>query len=78
MTDKKEKIETQKIEPEKPSYEKLVHAAELLQRRNNDLEMEVGRLHMIVRAYDQQFTDMRKVIEMLQSKLDKQVEPDDL
>lgn len=46
--------------------------AELLKMvsdRNNALETEVGRLTMINRAYEEQFSDMRKAIRMLEAEV---------
>lgn len=65
--------ETRKTEPpelpkpEMPSYEKLAQSANVLLARNTALETEIGRQHMLLRAYEQQFADMREAIRISNS-----------
>jgi flagellar motor switch/type III secretory pathway protein FliN len=76
-----EKQETKNQEPPKPempTYEKLAQSAKILLNRNTALETEIGRQHMMLRAYEQQFTDMREAIRRLNSdpmKPDVAVQP---
>lgn len=56
--------------PEPPSYEELAKAAQVLLQRNTALETEIGRMHMLLNAYEQQFADMREAMNQMKSNVD--------
>lgn len=70
---------TEKIKPIATSedinteYDKLKKTAQLLYKRNQELELEVGRLHMENRAYKQQYDNMSNIINKLAPQKNDQV-----